>query len=67
MVAGIAAGAAVKANGGTGIPHARVLAALDAMDAAVLDNTVEEAKTILAPHAGVLARADAAARNGQAR
>ena len=65
--ADIAAAAAVKAAGETGIPHVQVLAALDAMDAADLANSVEEAKTILAPHAGVLARADAAARSGQAR
>ncbi|MHB1474604.1 MAG: type II toxin-antitoxin system Phd/YefM family antitoxin [Dermatophilaceae bacterium] len=64
--ADIAAAAAVKATGESGIPHENVLAVLDALDAADLAGSAEQAEAILAPHAGVLARANAAARSGQA-
>jgi prevent-host-death family protein len=65
--ADIAATAAVKATGESGIPHGQVMAALDALDAADLADSAEQAEAILAPHAPVLARASAAARDGQAQ
>ena len=63
--ADVAAATAVKATGEAGIPHVQVMAALDALDAADLAKSPEEAEGILAPHAPVLARASAAARDGQ--
>lgn len=64
--ADIAAAVAVKATGESGIPHENVLAVLDALDAADVAGSAEQAEAVLAPHAGVLARANAAARSGQA-
>jgi prevent-host-death family protein len=63
--ADMAAAAAVKATGESGIPHEQVMAVLDALDAADLADTPEQAEAILAPHASLLARANAAAGDGQ--
>lgn len=65
--ADIAAAAAVKATGEAGIPHEQAMALLDALDAADLAKSPERAQAILAPHAPVLARANVAARDGEAR
>lgn len=62
----ILAAAAVKATGDVGIPHENVLAVLDALDAADLAGSDEQAEAILAQHANVLARAKAAAPIGKA-
>jgi len=51
----------IVAAGGERIPHGDVLAAMDALDAADAATTPEEASRLLAPHAAVLARAEAAA------
>ena len=65
--ADMAAVTAVKATGEVAIPHEQAMAVLDALDAADLADSAEQAEAILAPHARVLARANAAARDGQAR
>jgi prevent-host-death family protein len=63
--ADVAAAAAVQADRETGIPHAEVEAALDAMDAADAASSDEHAAAILAPHLSVLDRAAAASRSGK--
>jgi prevent-host-death family protein len=59
--ADLAAAAAVKAAGRPGIAHDRVVALMDALDAAD-DATSEQAQQILAPHADLLGQIDAADR-----
>jgi hypothetical protein len=60
-------GVLVKASGEAGILHEQVMAVLEALDAADLADSAEQAEAILAPHGPVLARANAAVRDGQAR
>jgi len=60
--ADIAVAAEVKANAQVGIPHEQVMAALDALDAADQADSAAQAEVILAPHAPLLARADAEER-----
>jgi prevent-host-death family protein len=59
--ADIAAAEAIKARGEEGIPHAQVMAALDALEEAGQAESADEAAAILAPHAALLQRAEEAA------
>lgn len=59
--ADLARAEAVRAQGLPGIPHQQVVAAMAALDAADEAATPQVREQLLAPHADVLARAEAAA------